>query len=380
MDNAKLGGVRVLMPTNQISRLMLALAALAAFSIAAAGAGTLAPGDSQLDSGEYYDQFSFTGNAGDQVQLELSSDAFDPYLMVVDATGTVLFEEDDSKGAGNGVNVVYTLPAGGTYAVVVTSFQPGETGGYRLVISAVGQQPAAPVAPPATGAAGGTVSGHVVDTAGQPIAGARVVLSPALTTGQVDLVTDANGYYQASSLPDVPYNIRAWQFVDYFGERICMRLALEQPSDYDTFTATNGVVRNFHVQLDGQIPDMLTAFDGHFGGAINFVLWGDYYPEGPRGQVEFSFTPTGPLIDGSAGEPFTRTITAQDTLITGIPVGPYRLSATFIDTDGSRQALPLALGWNGPGQESLDINWTGDADCDLSSGFDWLDIGGFYAQ
>ncbi|MFO7547032.1 MAG: hypothetical protein R6W77_16185, partial [Trueperaceae bacterium] len=50
---------------------------------ASAGAGHLGPGDAQLSSGEYFDRVTFEGAAGDQVVIELSSSAFDPYLIVL---------------------------------------------------------------------------------------------------------------------------------------------------------------------------------------------------------------------------------------------------------------------------------------------------------
>src|SRR5690606_23880792 len=60
-----------------------------------AGAGSLGPGDAQLASGEYYDRVTFQGNAGDVVLIEITSSAFDPYLILLDQSDNVLFQEDD---------------------------------------------------------------------------------------------------------------------------------------------------------------------------------------------------------------------------------------------------------------------------------------------
>src|SRR5690606_13094770 len=185
---------------------------------ASAGASSLGPGDSQLASGEYFDRITFQGNAGDAVLIEITSSAFDPYLIVLDQADNVLFQEDDSQGFGLNVRVEYRLPATGSYTVVVTSARPGETGGYSLSLSAPDQAVAgpgkdvpaaggtppaqAPAQPGAGGAQGNavqsqpqpapqprTVTGTVVDTQGRPISGARVWIRPALTTGLVEVRT-----------------------------------------------------------------------------------------------------------------------------------------------------------------------------------------------
>src|SRR5690606_37943081 len=122
---------------------------------ASAGASSLGPGDSQLASGEYFDRITFQGNAGDAVLIEITSSAFDPYLIVLDQADNVLFQEDDSQGFGLNVRVEYRLPATGTYTVVVTSARPGETGGYSLSLSAPDQASTGGVAK-GTPAAGGT--------------------------------------------------------------------------------------------------------------------------------------------------------------------------------------------------------------------------------
>lgn len=65
-------------------------------------------------------------------------------------------------------------------------------------------------------------------------------------------------------------------------------------------------------------------------------------------QVELTFVPTGPLIDGSTGEPFTRLVTGRDgDLVKGIPVGPYRLTAEVIQAGGGRLPLELGRTWTG---------------------------------
>ncbi len=356
---------------------------------ASAGAGRLGPGDALLNSGEYYDRVTFEGAAGDQVVIELTSSEFDPYLMIVDASDQVIFQEDDSAGMGLGVRVTFTVPSAGQYTVIVTTAYAGETGGYRLLLSSPAQAgaapgptpqtqtpptpqiPSTPTVPtvPATASQPRTVTGTAVDTHGRPIAGARVWIQPAITTGVVEVRTDNNGRYIAEGLIDVPYNAKAWAFVEYDGRRICMRLGMESPTDYDSFVPTQGVVRNFVMQLTGPIED-LRSLDEHFGGLLRAVYAPAYSSTG--GRLEFTFTPRGPLIDGTTIAPFTRTLDPRrGTDVTGVPPGPYEVSVQLVGADGSRTPVRLSLDiFSDPGRSVL-IDWTGDGSCGNGSGFDW---------
>lgn len=91
--------------------------------------GTLAAGDEQLNSGEYYDAYQIEGRAGQQLRVSLSSTAFDTYLMLRGPDGST-FDNDDADGTNSALDV--TLPANGTYRLLVTSYRSGETGGYSL--------------------------------------------------------------------------------------------------------------------------------------------------------------------------------------------------------------------------------------------------------
>ncbi len=350
-----------------------------------------------MASGEYFDRITFQGNAGDAVLIEITSSAFDPYLIVLDQADNVLFQEDDSEGFGLNVRVEYRLPVTGSYTVVVTSARPGEAGGYSLSLSAPEQAAAGPAkgvpaaggtppaqapAQPSLGGAQGnaaqspalpapqprTVTGTVVDTQGRPISGSRVWIQPALTTGPVEVRTDSQGRYVASSLIDVPYNAKAWAYVQYGGRQVCLRLGMESPVDYDAFVPTAGAVRNFRWQLTGPIED-LRSLNEYFGGMLRVMNTNAY---GGRGRLEFTFTPTGPRIDGSAVAPFIRTIDpAREYDIYDLPVGPYRVTAALVGADGSRQPVRLGPGIFDTGLDAIDIDWTGDGTCSNSNGLGW---------
>lgn len=347
-----------------------------------AGAGFLGPGDEQLPGGEFYDQVTFAGNAGDELLLELTSTDFDPYLVIVDSGGNAITYQDDAAGMGLDVHLLFTLPATGQFTAVITSALPGESGAYTFSLSGAVQQagnlpkplkPAAeaPQANPVAGAR--TVSGTVLDTAGQPLPGARVLIVPAVTTGDVEVHTDSNGQYSVTDLPEVPYRIRAWTYLDYGGDQVCLRMGMESAADYDTFSPSLGAVKNFRWQLTGPIEDQRES-RGTFGGTIS--LFNTWLFEDAGNSIEFAFSPTGPLIDGSAGEAFTRVIDpAADTYVRDVPVGPYSLEATLVEADGTRR--PMLLSFSEYGDEpisALDVNWVGDGTCNLGNGWEWTNV------
>lgn len=130
---------------------------------AAAGAerierGELAPGDRQLQSGEFFDEHALTLAVGDVVHLEARSSAFDTYLIVRSPSGEQQDNDDQAPGNLNAA-LDFVAREAGSYRVLVTSYRPGETGPYELVIrggasalpaspGAPSPRPAAPGAPP----------------------------------------------------------------------------------------------------------------------------------------------------------------------------------------------------------------------------------------
>lgn len=215
-----------------------------------------------------------------------------------------------------------------------------------LLVSSVGLLTACPqsgVVPGPTPTPGPTpgqpepysVTGVAVDTQGRPIAGAKVWIDRSLTFASVvEVMTDSSGRYLVTGLLNEPYYARAWTQVDYNGERFCLRLGMPNPSDYDAFTPEVGVVRNFQWQLTGVIED-LREYDGYFGGEVQLFADGDMR----GGEVELTFTPTAPLIDGSTGQTLTRTINVNEELsVYDIPIGTYRVTSALLE-NGVRTPL-----------------------------------------
>lgn len=98
--------------------------------------GTLASGDRTLRSGEFVDSYTFQAVPGQQATVDLRSDDFDTYLIVIDPKGEQT--ENDDEGGTTRSLVQLTVTEPGEYRVLVTSFQPDETGAYQLDIQVGG--------------------------------------------------------------------------------------------------------------------------------------------------------------------------------------------------------------------------------------------------
>lgn len=95
-------------------------------------AGRLENGDPILPvDNSYYDVYAFEGKAGQQVMIEMKSREIDSYLILLDAEGAELAQDDDGGGE-NDAKIVVTLPQDGTYTFLANSYDAGELGRYQL--------------------------------------------------------------------------------------------------------------------------------------------------------------------------------------------------------------------------------------------------------
>lgn len=155
-----------------------ALALLAASGASAQDAGTLTLGqqvegtledsDTQNDSGIPYDSYALTLLAGQRIEIEMRSDAFDAYLELYEPGDTsaelVAVDDDDDTVGGEGTDarLRYTAEVDGLYTVRARAFSEGEFGAYTLTTR---ERPPAPPAPePGAIALGQSVDG-VIDEA-----------------------------------------------------------------------------------------------------------------------------------------------------------------------------------------------------------------------
>ncbi len=95
--------------------------------------GSLASGDGTFSDGEYYDAYTFDGQPGQSVTIDLNSGAFDTYLMLETPDGQREIN-DDAEGTSHS-QIITQLSQLGTYTVYVTSYEGGETGDYVVSVS-----------------------------------------------------------------------------------------------------------------------------------------------------------------------------------------------------------------------------------------------------
>ncbi len=92
--------------------------------------GSLTPADVQTDSGWYHDDYTFSGSAGQVIQVDLESDEFDTFIDLYQGTRWVA--EDDDGGDGLDSRLVFTLPETGSYTICARSRYANRTGSYTL--------------------------------------------------------------------------------------------------------------------------------------------------------------------------------------------------------------------------------------------------------
>jgi hypothetical protein len=110
--------------------------------------GRLERGDATLESGELYDRYEFEGSPGQRVSIDLHSSDFDTYLILRDPAGEQTENDDSPDGDDVGHSSVEAeLTEAGTYRVLVTSYESGESGAYSLTIAPSAERPASPALP-----------------------------------------------------------------------------------------------------------------------------------------------------------------------------------------------------------------------------------------
>jgi len=126
--------------------------------------GRLESGDNTLDSGEYSDIFTFDGQAGQTISVELASSEFDTYIGLVFPSDELL-ENDDHEGSTSRSRIDLTLQESGRYSVIATSYASGETGSYQVSLTTGSAGPASTSGP---SGAGGNVYGLFVGISDYP--------------------------------------------------------------------------------------------------------------------------------------------------------------------------------------------------------------------
>ncbi len=94
--------------------------------------GKLNSSSQVLSDGSFYNVHTFEGQAGQNVRIEMESEVFDTYLILLASDGSRLAENDDAVRTNS--RIIVTLPTTGTYRLLANSYAAGETGNYSLTI------------------------------------------------------------------------------------------------------------------------------------------------------------------------------------------------------------------------------------------------------
>lgn len=94
-------------------------------------AASLTASDNTLPDGSYYKAYQFQGQAGQSVVIEMRGNNIDPYLVLFDASGRKVAEDDDGAG-GKNARLKVTLPSTGKYTLYANSYEIGKTGSFTI--------------------------------------------------------------------------------------------------------------------------------------------------------------------------------------------------------------------------------------------------------
>jgi hypothetical protein len=93
--------------------------------------GQLMASDPTMPDGSHYKLFTFMGNAGQTVQIDMISSAFDSYLYLRDQNGQAITHDDDGGGSLN-ARIVQQLPYTGMYQILANTLASGQYGAFTL--------------------------------------------------------------------------------------------------------------------------------------------------------------------------------------------------------------------------------------------------------
>lgn len=99
--------------------------------------GILVEGQVKQSDGSYYDDWTFTGSAGQRIIVTMRSSTFDTYLNLGRGTGTgftSMESNDDMPGGSTDSQIDYVLPSAGQYTIRANTLSEGATGAYTVTL------------------------------------------------------------------------------------------------------------------------------------------------------------------------------------------------------------------------------------------------------
>lgn len=180
----------------------------------------------------------------------------------------------------------------------------------------------------------GYATGKIVDTQGNPIAGAKIYLdNAAFHDSYINGTTDEKGMYK------IKVHQGAWvAYANFKKEYNGKTYSIQAYPDNTDALTEDGGVHNFTWKLEGIDPDD----DYFYGGRVMVHSANDFWENDE--DIELTFTPSGPMIDGSEGKKlvlrYGERYWEKYGYIEDIPVGRYIVTAVLKKSSGE---VPLAI-------------------------------------
>lgn len=102
--------------------------------------GQLTASDPTLADGSRYDAYVFFAQAGQSVQITVTSSDFDAFVMLFDQNNNELGRDDDG-GGGLNARLSRVVSATGSYRIIVNSYRSGAFGNYTVSLTGSGGTP-----------------------------------------------------------------------------------------------------------------------------------------------------------------------------------------------------------------------------------------------
>lgn len=187
-----------------------------AISCGATVTGSLEMADCVFTDNTYYDLWGFSGTAGQQVTITLSSLAFDTYLLLYGASGGNPVAEDDDGAGDTNSRLVFTLPSTGNYFIGANSYEANQFGAYTVTLVCSGGGGGGGCAPDSTTHCllGGRYRVTATFTPRTGTGGAAQALQPSVTsdTGLFWFFSANNIEIIIKVVAGCPVNNRIWVF------------------------------------------------------------------------------------------------------------------------------------------------------------------------
>jgi hypothetical protein len=243
----------------------------------------ITPGQSaseRIPAGAADAKYSFSASAGQIVTITLTSDDFDAALKLRDSSGKELASDDDSAGNLNARIEHFTVPADGTYTIVVTS-NSGSAGGRFTLTLASENATVAPTELPLTGSPPPTETISPETTA--------LPIEPTAQGVFTDITPISAGQTVNGTLTDTALSA-AYSFVGHAGEKVTITLTSDDfdallalrtteganvMSDDDSAGNLNARIDNFRLQADATYIILVSSSGGRSTGAYTLTLASD---------------------------------------------------------------------------------------------------------